>query len=127
MVDAVARAQPVGPVDEQRRPSRRSARRTGSTSYAETQVTSSWTGSGASSTGGVVISAATRATATAVSATRTASSAVSTTPEAKPHAPPWIDADREAEVLGVAGALEHAVAHAERAGSGPARSGSRRG
>ena len=85
----------------------------GLTTYGDTQVTSSYTGSSASSTGVVVISAATWATATAVSASRTASSSVSTTPEAKPQAPPWIDPDGEAEVLGVGGALEHAVADAE--------------
>ena len=62
----------------------------GFTSYDETQVTSAYTGSGAISTGVLVISAATSATATAVSATRRASSVVSTTPEANPHEPRWI-------------------------------------
>ena len=59
----------------------------GFTSYDETQVTSLWTGSGASSTGRRVIFAATWATVTAVSATVTASDSVSATPEAKPQAP----------------------------------------
>ena len=62
----------------------------GLTSYDETQVTSAYTGSGAISTGVLVISAATSATAIAVSATRRASSVVSTTPEAKPQEPRWI-------------------------------------
>ncbi len=48
------------------------------------------TGSGAISTGTVVMAAETRATATAVSATRTASSMVRWTAAAKPQAPPWI-------------------------------------
>ena len=59
----------------------------GFTSYAETQVASRWTGSGASSTGRLVILAATRATVTAVSAIVTASDSVRATPEAKPQAP----------------------------------------
>ena len=59
-------------------------------SYDETQVTSSWTGSGAIRIRRVVIREATIATWTASSAIRIASSLVSTTPEAKPHAPWWI-------------------------------------
>ena len=59
-------------------------------SYAETQVTSSWTGSGASRIFRVVIREATIATCTASSAMRIASSLLSTTPEAKPQAPWWI-------------------------------------
>ncbi len=50
-------------------------------------MTSSCTGSGASTTGSAVMLAATSATPTAVSATRRASSGVSTTPEAKPQDP----------------------------------------
>ena len=50
---------------------------------------------------------------TAVSATVTASDSVSATPEANPQAPSRIDPHREAEVLGVLGALEDAVAHGE--------------
>ena len=99
----------------------------GFTSYAETQVTSSWTGSGASSTGRVVIRAATRATATAVSATRTASSGVSIDPGGEAPRAAVHDPDREAEVLGVAGALRARRRAPRAAGSGPARSGSRRG
>ena len=69
---------------------------------AETQVTSSCTGSGASSTGGVVIAAATVATATAVSATATR--LVVGQHDAGGEAPGALvdDADGEAEVLGVA-------------------------
>ena len=86
--------------------------------------------------------AATWATATAASATRTASSGVSTTPEAKPHAPPWItrtakprssvslapwsDAVADAEVL-VADPLEAEVGVAWRRARGPGRARRRRG
>ena len=91
MVDDVAEEQPVGP-------SRRSAifsvsaTWNGSTSYGGHPSPSAYTGSGASSTGGGAghqrgdLSDRYRCPRRP----RTASSGVITTPDAKPHAPPWI-------------------------------------
>ena len=64
-------------------------RLSGSISYSETQVTSSYTGSSASSIGSELIGRETCARCTACSAIRTASS-VSATPAANPQVPSWI-------------------------------------
>ena len=85
----------------------------GFTSYAETQVTSSWTGSGASSTGRRGhLGGDPRDRHRGLGDPHRL---VGREHHARGEAPGAAvdDADREAEVLGVAGALQHAVAHAE--------------
>ena len=85
----------------------------GLTSYADTQVTSSWTGSAAISTGLVVISAATPATAIARSATAVGFLGREHHPGGEPPRPAVDDPHREPEVLGVGRSLEHSVAYPE--------------
>ncbi len=63
----------------------------GLTSYDETQVTSSWTGSGASSTGALVIGGRDpRHLDRSLGDADGLDSGVSTTPEANPQAPWWM-------------------------------------
>ena len=90
VVDGGAGAQPLGPVDEHGRLLGAPGRRTGPPRRPTPTRRRRRRAPAASTTGALVISADTRATATAVSATRTASSGVSTTPDAKPQDPPWM-------------------------------------
>ena len=114
VVDGVRRCAAARSSRRAGRPSRAVGTSSGLTSYAETQVTSSWTGSGASSTGRAWSSPRRpRRPRRRVSATRRASSSVSTTPEAKPQAPPWITRTAKPRSSASLRRLEDAVADAE--------------